>query len=219
MVFDELELWKDTVPRAGPEAMAVDEWLLGICTRPLLRVYEWKGNWGSLGYFGSLETAHREVLDRDWVRRWTGGGIVDHVGDWTYSLIVPRGHAFAALRASESYQLVHEALADVLRAEGDIAILSNGMTAIGGLCFENPVPNDVEDGSGRKIAGAAQRRYQGALLHQGSVRGIREDLPRAENFAEKLARNWSEVQIFADADRVGTLAKEKYSTEEWLGRR
>ena len=39
MVFERLLLWLDPVKRPGPEAMAVDEWLLETAAQPILRVY------------------------------------------------------------------------------------------------------------------------------------------------------------------------------------
>ena len=77
-VFENLQLWLDPVARPGPEAMAVDEWLLGEVQVPLLRIYRWQGEWGSLGYFGSLSEAQKNFPGLQWVRRWTGGGTVDH---------------------------------------------------------------------------------------------------------------------------------------------
>ena len=37
-MLDELMLWIDPVKRPGPEAMAVDEWLLETAAAPVLRV-------------------------------------------------------------------------------------------------------------------------------------------------------------------------------------
>ena len=42
-VFAKLRLWMDPVRRCGPEAMAVDEWLLETAEIPVLRVYGWAG--------------------------------------------------------------------------------------------------------------------------------------------------------------------------------
>jgi hypothetical protein len=43
-MFERLQLWLDPKPRNGPEAMAVDEWLLETTTIPILRYI---GGWGT----------------------------------------------------------------------------------------------------------------------------------------------------------------------------
>lgn len=219
MIFEELELWFDPIARSGPEAMAIDEWLLECRRRPLLRVYDWEGKWGSVGYFGQLDEAREQRLGLDWVRRWTGGGTVDHSCDWTYSLIVPRGYTAAELKGAESYRLFHEVLIAVLKAEGVAPTLSAGREKCGGLCFENPVEFDIENAQGAKLAGAAQRRGRHGLLHQGSVQSGCGDRLRGEVFSAGLARTWSEEQIAVDDQRVGDLVRERYGKAGWLHRR
>ncbi|MBC7981257.1 MAG: lipoate--protein ligase family protein [Armatimonadetes bacterium] len=218
MIFNELEVWFDPVPRAGPEAMAMDEWLLENCEMPLLRIYDWDGDWGSLGYFAKLAEARASMEGVSWVRRPTGGGVVDHRGDWTYSLVVPRGCVLAEMRGRESYRLVHEILMAVLKSEGGVPELSDGGDKPGGLCFENPVPFDLVDGNGRKLAGAAQRRGKKGLLHQGSVTPGSERRLRGEVFAEMLAESWSENEILVDETRVMQLVVERYGSQVWLER-
>jgi lipoyl(octanoyl) transferase len=167
-VLPQLHLWIDPVSRDGPENMAVDQWLAETCDAPVLRSYRWTPGWGSFGYF--VKTADLPGNGLRWVRRWTGGGIVDHRADWTYTLFVPRGFGLAEARGAESYRVIHAALVAALRGSGVEARLSGEMPlAIGGECFLQPVEHDVLDASGRKIAGAGQRRTVRGLLHQGSV--------------------------------------------------
>src|SRR6478672_8158419 len=100
-IFQKLLLWMDPVKRTGPEAMAVDEWLLETAFLPVLRVYEWDGDWASVGYFGKIAEARSTVPEVSWVRRWTGGGLVDHRSDWTYSLALPNSEKLATERGAE----------------------------------------------------------------------------------------------------------------------
>ncbi len=218
MIFRELEVWFDPLARDGPEAMAVDEVLLITCELPLLRIYGWDGAWGSLGYFGKLEEADQGLSDLNWVRRWTGGGVVDHRGDWTYSLIVPKAWPVATMKKGESYCAIHRVLVDVLKAEGVTPGLSCGDKKAGSLCFENPVEFDVMDGKGTKLAGAAQRRSKDGLLHQGSVAKASPGRLRGELFTERLAESWAEVSVFPDEDKVAGLVSAKYGAKEWLER-
>lgn len=218
MIFDELELWVDPVARAGPEALAVDEWLLATRLKPVLRAYGWSGEWGSLGYFSKLAEAREKYPEVSWVRRWTGGGVVDHRRDWTYSLIVPKGHPVAAMRGGESYRRIHELLIPAMLGADCSPALSEGRKKVGPLCFENPAEYDVVDAAGEKLAGAAQRRGKMGLLHQGSVAQGTERGLRGGIFAGCLAAEWTETEIFPDGERVGELVAEKYGTREWLER-
>jgi len=219
MIFREMELWFDPLARSGPEAMAVDEWLLGYATHPILRIYGWDGEWGSLGYFGKLTDAMVGLSGVNLVRRWTGGGTVDHRCDWTYSLIVPRRYELARMKSGESYRAIHEILSGVLKAEGGEPGLapSNGIS--GGMCFENPVEYDIMDAAGEKLAGAAQHRGKLGLLHQGSVATAGDSRLRGELFAERLAESWWGAEIHPDERRVAEISTMRYGSKEWLERR
>lgn len=222
-VFGNMRLWVDPVARAGPEAMAVDEWLLETAERPLLRVYQWLGDWGTVGYFGRLAEARAAVPGVRWVRRWTGGGTVDHRADWTYTVLAPAGEMLAGLRGAESYRLLHAALAATLAAEGLDARLSGGGGTTGAaLCFANPVSHDLIDRTGRKLAGAGQRRVRCGLLHQGSVAGGGKPVDfhrRAEVLAGCLARDWEHAECFPPPDLIARKLAERYGRTAWTERR
>ncbi|MEP2775281.1 MAG: hypothetical protein ABJQ29_06020 [Luteolibacter sp.] len=214
-----MELWVDPKPRHGHAAMAMDEWLLETRTVPMLRIYRWDGHWASFGYFGKKSEAMSAVEGVEWVRRWTGGGVVDHRADWTYSLIVPKSCEVATMKGGESYRAIHRILVEVLKAEGDAPALSEVSGRAGGMCFENPVEHDVLDGTGAKMAGAAQRRGKAGLLHQGSVAKAADSHLRGELFAESLSESWWEEDIYVDEERVEELVAAKYGRTEWLERR
>lgn len=213
-----LSLLDDPFPRPAAMNMALDEALLLTAGGPVLRIYRWSEPAVSFGYFGSLAEVRSLFPTRPLVRRWTGGGIVDHAADWTYSLIFPAGTPAARLPTAESYRLIHGALAAALQDAGIPARLAeNPASSAGGPCFQRPVPSDVML-NGQKIAGAAQRRTRHGLLHQGSV----QDIPfpgqlgaflashvtrEAEPFAAISATAWTHAQ---------SLATEKYGAPAWL---
>jgi len=203
--------------------MAVDEWLLQTTVCPVLRVYEWQKDWGSLGYFGVLEEAKRSFGEVRWVRRWTGGGIVDHRADWTYTLMVPSHEGVAKLRGAESYRLIHQALAEAVQMEDSIVRLSEGMDQTGdSCCFVNPVEHDLVDASGRKIGGAGQRRTKLGLLHQGSVAGrleAPESLARARALATILAETVEEFTARPDPTDLAQRVASRYGNPVWTDRR
>jgi lipoyl(octanoyl) transferase len=222
ILFETLQLWFDESARDGPENMAVDEWLLTHAETPVLRVYRWQENWGSLGYFGAISEARQIFPDLKWVRRWTGGGLVDHRADWTYTLVVPSHEALATTRGAESYRQIHGALAEVVAGEGGGVRLSGGDAATGAAaCFENPVEHDLVDVNGLKRAGAGQRRTRAGLVHQGSVAGLLEieaSRGRAAALAGALARAVKVAParvMLADIENLG----QRYQQRHWTERR
>ena len=223
VIFRQLNVWVDGEVRPGPEAMAVDEWLLEAAGVPVLRVYGWLGEWGSLGYFGNLAEARRALPGVEWVRRWTGGGLVDHRDDWTYTLAVPREEEITRRRGAESYEALHEALRAALRDEGMAARLASGDGQTGdALCFANPVAHDLVAVDGRKLAGAGQRRARCGLLHQGSVAGrlgSEESVRRARLLAARLAESWQEVRCEPPVERIAALVAGRYGAAGWTARR
>ena len=91
--------------------MALDEALLHAAQRlgrPILRFYGWSERAASFGYFQKYVEIERMTPLRPLVRRPTGGGLVPHDADWTYSLVFPPLHDWYGLSASDSYRRVHE---------------------------------------------------------------------------------------------------------------
>lgn len=167
------------------ENMATDFLLLQRypeAATPRFRHYGWRQPSFTFGYSQKIAWV-REQLPGDerfeLCRRPTGGGIVDHREDWTYALVIPRGHPLEEVRAAESYRLIHEAIAAALQSLGvpaetkPCAEPESGGTdssTISGICFQRAEIYDViRSDSGEKIAGAAQKRNKHGLLFQGSV--------------------------------------------------
>ena len=232
--FEHLQVIRDRVARSGAVNMALDEILLDTTgDTVLLRLYGWAEPTVSFGYFETSASARQVARGRKVVRRWTGGGIVEHGEDLTYSLCVPRSCPFAAFRSAESYRRVHAAIARALRRCGTSAS-SHDPTAetptaapAVNACFERPVLHDLI-ADGRKIAGGAQRRNRAGLLHQGSIRidfaapemlaawkaSMSRELPLV------LTEHGEERELAADhLSRAQRLASAKYATAAWTDRR
>lgn len=196
--------------------MAVDEVLLLRAQHPILRVYGWARPAVTYGYFEHWEPVAAAHPGKEWVRRWTGGGIVPHGKDWTYSLIVPRSDAFALVNAAESYRVIHELLGEAMRAEGvEAGVTPQAAPKVSQACFENPAQYDLL-AAGQKIAGAAQRRSRFGMLHQGSVQGVTMPPGFAERLAQTLA-NTITPRTLGDEElaEAQALAEAKYATEAW----
>lgn len=212
--------------------MALDEVLLARATDDaVLRLYVWSEPTVSFGYFEPSLSAKRAAQGRATVRRWTGGGIVEHGDDLTYSLCVPRSCVFAGLRSAESYRRIHAAVAHALKKSGlpvesHASRLSSPNSPHGNACFDRPVLHDLL-ADGRKVAGGAQRRSRGGLLHQGSVRLLSD---AADAYAGWRERMWRELPAalagFCDersltAEEISqaeALALSKYATAAWTDR-
>ena len=210
--------------------MAVDEALLeSMPTRqqPVARFYGWTEPAATFGYFQKYaEVAHRTQL-RPLIRRPTGGGIVPHDADWTYSLVFPKGHFWHQLAAVESYQRAHEWIqAAFLRLNVSTELAQCCKQTAPGACFEGYEKSDVL-WHGRKIAGAAQRRNQLGLLIQGSVQPppvplARPDWEQAmrDAAAEVWQVDWKEFSPDSTfAGNVEALAATKYSLAEYNQKR
>ena len=160
--------------------MALDEALLEAVSRlgkPVLRFYGWTEPAATFGYFQKYADVERATPLRPLIRRPTGGGIVPHDADWTYSLAFPPGHEWHSLKAEESYRRVHEWIQSAfarLKIATELApgcrcsALDTRHPSPPDACFVGHVKFDLL-WKGRKIAGAAQRRNKSGLLIQGSV--------------------------------------------------
>ncbi|PTX98614.1 lipoate--protein ligase family protein [Opitutus sp. ER46] len=200
------------------------------------RHYGWRAPAFTFGYAQKLAFVQAQLPPGetfDLCRRPTGGGVVDHRDDWTYALVVPRGHPLEEVRATNSYRAVHEALAAALRAQGVPAVTKTAAPDPDeepmGVCFQRAEIYDVvHEGTGTKIAGAAQKRNKHGLLFQGSIWrpavGATIDWDAFHDaFVAALA---AELKVPAtpvpwpefNEDEVSGLT-EQYSASEWLGYR
>ena len=207
-LFDRLELIDDPTPRGAALNMAIDEALLeSIGSSAVLRVYRWARPSVSFGCFERFAPVRQTYPEREWVRRWTGGGVVEHGEDLTYSLIVPRASSVAAMRPEESYREIHGAIG------AGLVLASGGAPKVSQACFENPVRHDLL-ADGQKVAGAAQRRTKCGLLHQGSIRLLGLDGPE---LARRLAGE-VELRGLGELNRAGELSATRYGAREWTER-
>jgi lipoyl(octanoyl) transferase len=202
--------------------MALDEALLESAPdlgRPVLRFYGWLEAAASFGYAQKYAEIERWTMLRPLVRRPTGGGLVPHDADWTYSAVFPPRHPWYRLKGVESYQRVHEWVRDafaIIKVPATLAPATQ--KEIPGQCFVGAEKFDVV-WHGCKIAGAAQRRTRTGLLIQGSIQPppiplVREDWQSAmcEAARRQWAVEWNALEITGPlAEMTGRLQAAKYS--------
>ena len=213
VLFEQIIEILDPEPHSGALNMALDEALLQYATLPTLRIYRWRERTVSLGYFSRFVEAQQSAAGRELVRRWTGGGLVEHGEDLTYTLIVPRGTAFFQQAALESYRLIHQQIAQWL-IEGGIAarVAASSAEEGSGACFASHVRYDIVAGA-TKLAGAAQRRTRWGLLHQGSIQLPLDGVGLAKAFATHSPQMEITPDVLLAAQRI---ARQKYATDDWL---
>lgn len=225
------------------ENMALDFLLLQRYPEatPRFRHYDWRSPAFTFGFSQKIAFVRENLPpgeQLDLCRRPTGGGIVDHRNDWTYALVLPRGHPLYDERATHSYRIVHECLAFALQALKQPAELklvctpddvcatgSDQSRSIPGVCFQRSELYDVINSrTGRKIAGAAQKRNKHGLLFQGSIEKSSVSPLDWDEFhnrftsalgkalaVEPIETPWPEL----NEDEVSGLV-EQYSDPQWI---
>jgi lipoyl(octanoyl) transferase len=219
-MLDRMTSWRLLIHGADSPArnMAVDEALLREVREPVLRIYEWSVPAVSLGYFQPAAVAG----ERPFVRRYTGGGLVDHTHDVTYTIVLPRAHPWMEMSAPESYCHIHLGVQAALKACGIASELTPAAHAVeSDACFAKPVKFDIVCDAG-KLSGAAQRRTREGLLHQGSIllpdpaSNTKLRASFAEAFATRLELVVDAGKLTsAESARAADLERERYATEAW----
>jgi lipoyl(octanoyl) transferase len=219
-LFALIDLFDDPIARTGPEQMALDEALLETTSRPLLRPYRWAEPTVSFGYSQPLAQVRDRFPSLSPVRRWTGGGTVEHLDDWTFALIVPSGEPLARVRPQEAYRFIHSAVRQALNEIACVAHLAEpGDCADGFACFASPSVHDVLGLDRRKLCGGAQRRTHQGFLHQGSIQNVKPPLDFPRRLLKAFAAETRRFSLSpATLGRAKALAVEKYATKAWLER-
>ncbi|HBC89109.1 MAG TPA: hypothetical protein DCZ94_19395 [Lentisphaeria bacterium] len=222
-------LWRDC-DRLPAMNMAVDELLLekseNLKGRILLRIYGWSVPSISIGYSQHYSSVEKEARKYSIVRRPTGGGIVYHDRDLTYTIVVPSGHPVEKFDRVESYHVFHRAILRTMKAfglEGSLAPTAANVADRASMkCFVTPTKYDVLCGS-RKMAGAAQRRTKKGILHQGSIslevsKGRRDVLSAelVKGFESEFKISFENFKVSDEFSReADNLSAAKFAKSEW----
>lgn len=157
--------------------MALDEAMLMLqskCSlKPTLRVYGWTQPTFSFGYFQNIEAEVDVEACRKakvgLVRRPTGGGMVVHGWDLTYTLIVGLDNPLIPREPINSYRIIGQCVVEALKDLGIEAHTSSSASEADlNVCLAKLALYDVII-ENKKVAGAAQRRRKGVLLNQGYI--------------------------------------------------
>lgn len=175
--------WKivDTGTASAEKNMEIDAALLeALGQEPILHLYEWEGDSATYGYFVkpadflNLQGAKKQGLKL--AKRPTGGGIVFHVWDFAFSVLVPATSTHFSSDTLANYRyvngVVHTAVEEFLQTKEEMELIPSDAASLDGscarFCMAKPTKYDLTVGS-KKIAGAAQRKCKQGFLHQGTI--------------------------------------------------
>jgi len=177
--------------------MAFDETLLRgyslHASPPTLRLYGWQPAALSLGYSQDaeyeldLEFCRRAGLP--FVRRITGGGIIRHSNELTYSLVCSKEDLGIPEHVLSSYKTISSFLIEFYKRLGLDAKFAcdaspgEKLGSASALCFASKEKYDIVV-DGRKIGGSAQKRCRDVTFQHGSIPiagGALEDLSFLRN--------------------------------------
>ena len=179
------DAWRliDTGLLDGPANMAVDEALL-LCfdpatSLPVLRLYGWQPPALSLGRFQDaarvLDLGRCRAAGIPVVRRITGGGVIYHADELTYSIVCAPHHLPPTASIKDSFRILtsfllgfYRALALDARYAADVCP-GQRLGERTAFCFAGKESCDILIGGTKKIGGNAQRRLKNVIFQHGSI--------------------------------------------------
>lgn len=167
----------ESLNQSAQAIMDLDLHLLEHIERPTLHFYTWKNESATYGHFidpskfFNLKNVQLKKLDL--AKRPTGGGILFHLWDFAFSVLIPVSHARFSLNTLENYAWINER---VIQGIKDLDSQSFNLlqhqpscnTVSRHFCYAHPTKYDITL-NGCKIGGAAQRKTKKGFLHQGSI--------------------------------------------------
>ncbi len=220
-------------PRRGSFNMAIDEYLMQSAPEQsheaTLRFYSWESLCVTIGYFQSIASISRlisaKLPEASIVRRITGGGLVTHGRDLTFSLAAKSPGKLLPTDTKSSYLKINEAVRVGLKGlfekidYADCKTVPSGRAEGERICFERASCYDLLM-EGKKILGASQRRKNGALLHQSSIflNASEDQLIQGivEGFKKVLRVELFEKALDAsELEKAQIIEKDRYTDPEW----
>jgi len=154
--------------------MAIDEAIIRLVSKeniPVLRFFDWSNPCISIGFSQRVKNVLDVQLCENegilFVRRPTGGGIVFHGFDLTYSVVLPAGFVKDIY---EGYNLVQSNILNGIEKAGILAKIYEKIERpdLSSHCFITPNFGDIIIG-GNKLCGLAARRMKQHILYQGYI--------------------------------------------------
>ena len=225
----------ETPPLDVYEQMAADEALCDALPAPyVLRFYNWKAPGVTFGYSQRRKAVAEAVANAGCAipavtRRPTGGGIVFHETDLTFSFIFPSPGAY--FEPGKTYDRLHRAINAEYARVGITFDLLNEKTKDYAVndpvmnCFSKPVNMDILY-NGKKVLGGALRKFGDHMLYQASFQApdARENQALHRNAVIKalggeFGLEWENTAAAPEIlRRTAELAETKYRSAAWNDR-
>lgn len=147
---------------------------------PILHLYDWLKPSLTYGFFAHPEKLlNLEAVEKhgfDLAKRPTGGGVVFHVWDLAFSVLIPAETSLYSQNTLDNYEFINQIVFSVVQdfvgktalmslTPHDATIKSPDQAF---FCMARPTKYDLVVGK-KKIAGAAQRKMRQGFLHQGTI--------------------------------------------------
>lgn len=198
----------DTGEATAVQNMAMDAQLLQELSDPILHLYDWKSPSATYGHFIKPESYIQMNCELELARRPTGGGIIFHVSDFAFSVLIPASHPGYSLNTLENYAFINERVRNVIQSflgDKGASLLDEEQKPLDEssqhFCMAKPTKYDVMIG-GCKAGGGAQRRTQYGFLHQGTISIA---LP-SEEFLSRVLKPGTQVLNSMRANTFALLA-------------
>lgn len=215
------------------ENMACDEVLCEIMpSKYILRFFSWKREGITFGfsqrYNNVVSMVSKDYNGWDITRRPTGGGIVIHKDDITFSFIFYSPDIFNPLK---TYELLHTAIYEEYLSNGISLDIAQGVKSDYNInapimdCFRKPVDKDLLI-NGKKVLGGALRKFSDYILYQASLQfeNARENFP----FHSKIITNALSKAFMVEFEkfsinneyyrRIEDKKVSKYISPQWIKR-
>lgn len=180
---------------SASENMALDEALIENFEKndlPILRLYTWQKDAFSIGRFqNTLDIENFSDFGDNFTRRSTGGGLLLHGFDLSYSLIIPT-FLLTNKSVKESYEyicafLLHFYTHLGFKANFAKEIMSEKFSK-SPFCQVGNEPYDIII-EGKKIGGNAQRRTKNFIYQHGSIPLYKDSRSFSSVSLEELEKN------------------------------
>lgn len=157
--------------------MALDEWMLAHAGEDVwLRFHEWTGGpAASFGYaqrWSGVELELEPHLRANCARRITGGGVVRHGADVTFSCVAP--YPRTVWNPLAVHRVLHEAIGRGFQTAGlDVCLYADPSRRIPGPVtsrYRQPVAIDLIGLDGKEMLRGGLLRRRGRFLFEASVR-------------------------------------------------